>query len=46
MTPRRVLAIRPEAAFLQVLTGLLEKRDCDVEMCSGNVEAVHREFDT
>jgi ActR/RegA family two-component response regulator/anti-sigma regulatory factor (Ser/Thr protein kinase) len=42
MTPRRVLAIRPEAAFLQVLTGLLEKRDCDLEMCSGNVEAVHR----
>ena len=42
MTPRRVFAIRPEAAFLQVLTGLLEKRDCDVEICSGNVEAVHR----
>jgi ActR/RegA family two-component response regulator/anti-sigma regulatory factor (Ser/Thr protein kinase) len=42
MTPRRVLAIRPEAAFVQVLTGLLEKRDCALEMCSGNVEAVHR----
>jgi ActR/RegA family two-component response regulator/anti-sigma regulatory factor (Ser/Thr protein kinase) len=42
MSPRRVLAIRPESAFLTVLTGFLESRDCDVEVCSGNIEAVHR----
>src|SRR5262245_20654952 len=41
MSPRRVLAIRPEPAFLTVLTDLLESRDCGVETCSGNVEAVH-----
>jgi ActR/RegA family two-component response regulator/anti-sigma regulatory factor (Ser/Thr protein kinase) len=42
MSPRRVLAIRPESAFLTVLAGVLESRDCDVEICSGNIEAVHR----
>ena len=41
MSPRRVLAIRPESAFLTALTGRLESRGCDVELCSGNVEAVH-----
>jgi ActR/RegA family two-component response regulator/anti-sigma regulatory factor (Ser/Thr protein kinase) len=42
MSPRRVLAIRPESAFLTVLAGFLESRACDVEICSGNIEAVHR----
>src|SRR4029453_14789221 len=42
MSPRRVLAIRPESAFLTALAGLLESRDCEVEICSGNIEAVHR----
>jgi ActR/RegA family two-component response regulator/anti-sigma regulatory factor (Ser/Thr protein kinase) len=42
MTLRRVLAIRPESAFLTVLTRHLEGRHCEVEMCSGNVEAVQR----
>ena len=42
MSARRVLAIRPEPAFLTVLTGFLESRDCDVETCSGNIEALHR----
>jgi ActR/RegA family two-component response regulator/anti-sigma regulatory factor (Ser/Thr protein kinase) len=42
MSPRRVLAIRPESTFLRVLTGFLEGRDCDVEMCSGNIEAVQQ----
>lgn len=41
MSPRRVLAIRPEPAFLTALAGRLESRACDVELCSGNVEAVH-----
>ena len=41
MSPRRVLAIRPESAFLTALTGRLESHGCDVELCSGNVEAVH-----
>jgi ActR/RegA family two-component response regulator/anti-sigma regulatory factor (Ser/Thr protein kinase) len=41
MTPRRVLAIRPESALLTALTVHLENHRCDVELCSGNVEAVH-----
>ena len=41
MSPRRVLAIRPEPAFLTALTSRLESHGCDVELCSGNVEAVH-----
>jgi len=41
MIPRRVLAIRPESALLKALAGRLENQGSEVELCSGNVEAVH-----
>ena len=41
MIPRRVLAIRPESALLRALAGRLENQAGEVELCSGNVEAVH-----
>jgi ActR/RegA family two-component response regulator/anti-sigma regulatory factor (Ser/Thr protein kinase) len=41
MIPRRVLAIRPESALLRALAGRLESQAGEVELCSGNVEAVH-----
>jgi ActR/RegA family two-component response regulator/anti-sigma regulatory factor (Ser/Thr protein kinase) len=41
-TSRRVLAIRPESAFMTVLARVLDGRGCEVETCTGNIEAVHR----
>jgi anti-sigma regulatory factor (Ser/Thr protein kinase) len=42
MTLRRVLAIRPESAFMTALARVLDGRDCEVEACTGNIDAVHR----
>jgi anti-sigma regulatory factor (Ser/Thr protein kinase) len=38
----RVLAIRPEPAFLAALDRVLDGRDCEVDTCTGNIEALHR----
>jgi anti-sigma regulatory factor (Ser/Thr protein kinase) len=37
----RVLAIRPDFALLTALVRVLESRDCEVETCHGNIEALH-----
>jgi ActR/RegA family two-component response regulator/anti-sigma regulatory factor (Ser/Thr protein kinase) len=38
----RVLAIRPDPAFLAALDRILDGRDCEVETCAGNIEALQR----
>jgi anti-sigma regulatory factor (Ser/Thr protein kinase) len=38
----RVLAIRPEPALLAALDRVRHGRDCEVESCAGNIEALHR----
>jgi anti-sigma regulatory factor (Ser/Thr protein kinase) len=38
----RVLAIRPEPALLAALDRVRQGRDCEVESCAGNIEALHR----
>jgi anti-sigma regulatory factor (Ser/Thr protein kinase) len=37
----RVLAIRPDFPLLTALVRVLEGRDCEVETCHGNIEALH-----
>jgi CheY-like chemotaxis protein/anti-sigma regulatory factor (Ser/Thr protein kinase) len=42
MTRRRVLAIRPDPALVAMLGSVLESSRCDIETCTGDVEALHR----
>lgn len=42
MTPRRVLAIRPDPALASNLTAVLDQAQHELECCAGNVDAVHR----
>ena len=42
LAAKRVLAIRPQAAFLDMLGRALDETRCQVESCGGNVEAVQR----
>jgi anti-sigma regulatory factor (Ser/Thr protein kinase)/ActR/RegA family two-component response regulator len=42
MTPRRVLAIRPDPALAAALAGVLDRGQHELECCAGDIEAVHR----
>ena len=42
MTRCRVLAIRPAPPLLEALRAAVDPKICDVEACSGDVEAMHR----
>jgi DNA-binding response OmpR family regulator len=42
MTPRRVLAIRPDPALAAVLASVLDFSKYELESCTGNIEAVQR----
>ena len=37
----RVLTIRPDFALMTALARVLEDRDCEIETCHGNIEALH-----
>jgi anti-sigma regulatory factor (Ser/Thr protein kinase)/ActR/RegA family two-component response regulator len=40
MTPRRVLAIRPDPPLVTMLGSTLDLSQCELELCTGNVEAL------
>ena len=42
MTPRRVLAIRPEPRLAAALSNVLDLREHELESCAGNIEAMRR----